>query len=106
MKLTLAETLQAVSGATLARCGAGAAVLSLLSSAVIDSRQAGPGSLFVALPGERTDGHAYVGHAFSRGAQAALVGRPVDAAGVLVDARQPRRLAPAAGGRAGLHPGR
>ncbi len=63
-----------------------------LSNAVVDSRQAGPGSLFVALPGERTDGHAYVAHAFSRGAQAALVGRPVDAAGVLVDARQPGQL--------------
>lgn len=87
MKLTLAETLQAVSDAARPVIGGGASVL--LSSAVIDSRLAGPGSLFVALPGERSDGHAYVSHAFSRGAQAALVGRPIDAAGVLVDARQP-----------------
>jgi UDP-N-acetylmuramoyl-tripeptide--D-alanyl-D-alanine ligase len=65
-----------------------------LSSAVIDSRQAGPGSLFVALPGEYTDGHAYVAHAFSRGAAAALVSRPVDAPGVRVDARQPAALPP------------
>jgi UDP-N-acetylmuramoyl-tripeptide--D-alanyl-D-alanine ligase len=71
----------------------------LLSNAVIDSRQAGPGSLFVALPGEQTDGHAYVAHAFSRGAAAALVGRPVDAPGVLVDARQPAALPPLPAGQ-------
>ena len=59
----------------------------LLTSVAIDSRQAGPGSLFVALPGERTDGHDYVAHAFSRGAQMALVGRPVEAPGVLIDVR-------------------
>ncbi|HSN73739.1 MAG TPA: UDP-N-acetylmuramoyl-tripeptide--D-alanyl-D-alanine ligase [Anaerolineae bacterium] len=70
-----------------------------LSNAVIDSRQAGPESLFVALPGERTDGHAYVAHAFSRGAPAALVGRPVDAPGVLVDARQPAALPPLPAGQ-------
>jgi UDP-N-acetylmuramoyl-tripeptide--D-alanyl-D-alanine ligase len=33
-----------------------------------------------------------VAHAFSRGAQAALVGRPVDAPGVLIDARGPLAL--------------
>jgi UDP-N-acetylmuramoyl-tripeptide--D-alanyl-D-alanine ligase len=90
MKLTLAELLQAVSGA--AWPGTGGAAPVLLSNAVIDSRQAGPGSLFIALPGERTDGHAFVAHAFSRGAQAALIGQPVDAPGVLVDARQPQAL--------------
>lgn len=43
---------------------------------VIDSRQAGPGSLFVALHGEKQDGHDYVADAFRRGALAALVSRP------------------------------
>ncbi len=42
---------------------------------VIDSRAAGPGKLFVALPGERVDGHDFVAQAFERGACAALVGR-------------------------------
>jgi UDP-N-acetylmuramoyl-tripeptide--D-alanyl-D-alanine ligase len=42
---------------------------------VIDSRAAGPGALFVALPGERVDGHDFVAQAFERGASAALVGR-------------------------------
>lgn len=38
-----------------------------------DSRQARSGSLFVALPGQRADGHDFVGDAFRRGAAAALV---------------------------------
>ena len=41
-----------------------------ISQVVIDSREAGPGSLFVALPGEQTDGHHYVAHAFQNGATA------------------------------------
>lgn len=45
---------------------------------VIDSRLATPGSLFVALVGERVDGHDYVGRAAEGGAAAALVSRRVD----------------------------
>ncbi|HLW21886.1 MAG TPA: UDP-N-acetylmuramoyl-tripeptide--D-alanyl-D-alanine ligase [Sphaerochaetaceae bacterium] len=40
----------------------------------IDSRTAGPGALFVALPGAEHDGHDYVAEAFKRGATAALIG--------------------------------
>ncbi len=43
----------------------------------IDSREVQPGHLFVALPGERTDGHAFVADAARRGAAAALVARPL-----------------------------
>ena len=39
----------------------------------IDSRLAGPGDLFVALPGERADGHSFVDDALRRGATAVLV---------------------------------
>lgn len=46
----------------------------LFDRAVIDSRKAGPGSLFFALPGTRTDGHAFVEEALARGA-AAVVSR-------------------------------
>ncbi len=42
---------------------------------VTDSRKCVPGALFVALPGERTDGHRFVRSAFEKGASAALVGR-------------------------------
>ena len=50
------------------------------SAVVIDSREAQPGALFVALRGERTDGHRYVEDAVSRGATGLLVSQPVDAA--------------------------
>ncbi len=45
----------------------------VISEAVIDSRQVIPGSMFVALPGERVDGHDYLESAFIRGAAFALV---------------------------------
>jgi len=44
----------------------------------IDSRQATRDSLFVALRGEHSDGHAYVLDAFKAGASLALVERPVE----------------------------
>lgn len=44
---------------------------------VIDSRAVHPGALFVALPGERVDGHDFVATAADAGAAAALVTRPV-----------------------------
>ena len=50
------------------------------SAVVIDSREAQPGALFVALRGERTDGHRYVDDAVSRGATGLLVSQPVEAA--------------------------
>ena len=51
---------------------------------VIDSRAAGPGSLFVALRGERSDGHVFAESACAAGAVAALVERPVPVPYVLV----------------------
>ena len=39
---------------------------------VFDSREATPGSLFVAFPGEKADGHEFVGVALERGAAAVL----------------------------------
>ena len=43
------------------------------SRVVTDTRKLAPGDLFVALPGERFDGHDFVPAAFERGAVAALV---------------------------------
>ena len=45
----------------------------VFSATVIDSRSVTPGALFVALKGERTDGHLYLQDAFNRGALAAIV---------------------------------
>ena len=54
---------------------------------VIDSRLVTEGALFVALPGDRTDGHAFVPAAVAAGAAAVLVSHPVDtrAAQIVVD---------------------
>lgn len=46
------------------------------AGASVDSRHVLPGSLFVALPGERDDGHRFVADALAAGAIAALVSRP------------------------------
>ena len=51
-----------------------------VSGVEIDSRRISPGDLFVALPGERVDGHDFLRAAQSAGAVAALVERPVDVA--------------------------
>lgn len=45
---------------------------------VVDSREITPGALFVALPGERVDGHDFVTAAQQAGAGAALVARTCD----------------------------
>ena len=49
------------------------AVPQAVTRVVTDSRQAGPGTLFVAIPGERVDGHGFVGQVAEAGAGAALV---------------------------------
>ena len=43
-----------------------------------DSRRVGAGELFVAIAGERFDGHDYVAEALRRGAAAAMVSRIVE----------------------------
>ena len=43
-----------------------------------DSREVAPGDLFVALTGEATDGHRFVGQAQTRGAAGFLVSEPVE----------------------------
>ena len=52
----------------------------LVTAVTADSRAVGPGALFVALPGERADGHTFVAAAYAAGAAAALTRHPVDAA--------------------------
>jgi UDP-N-acetylmuramoyl-tripeptide--D-alanyl-D-alanine ligase len=45
-----------------------------------DSREVTEGSLFIALPGDRTDGHRFVDQAYAGGAAGAIVGEAVDGA--------------------------
>ena len=56
-----------------------------ISDAVIDSRLASPGSLFVAIQGENTDGHDHLAEAFELGATLALIDRDVDPGFRVVD---------------------
>ena len=48
-------------------------VKGIITDAVVDSRRAIPGSLFIAIPGENVNGHDFVGDAFLRGACFALI---------------------------------
>ncbi|MBN1640580.1 MAG: UDP-N-acetylmuramoyl-tripeptide--D-alanyl-D-alanine ligase [Anaerolineae bacterium] len=82
--LTLGKVIRALGGQARLHAGLGARV----SAVVVDSRQAIPGSLFVALRGEQQDGHAYVEDAFARGAIAAIVERD-PGCGLAVDLRDP-----------------
>jgi len=59
--------------------------LTISEAPVIDSRQAVKGSFFLAIQGERVDGHEYVADAFSRGAVLALTTRSVSETHILVD---------------------
>jgi UDP-N-acetylmuramoyl-tripeptide--D-alanyl-D-alanine ligase len=54
------------------------------SGVAFDSREVEPGHLFVAMKGESTDGHRFVGQAFARGAAGAVVSEAVDGPHVLV----------------------
>jgi UDP-N-acetylmuramoyl-tripeptide--D-alanyl-D-alanine ligase len=49
-----------------------------------DSREVGPGDLFIAMPGTIHDGHKFVDAAFAAGATGAVVSQPVDGPHVFV----------------------
>lgn len=80
IELTLAEIAQAVSGELYLQKS------SLTPDSVVsgvcdtDSRLITPGDIFVAKPGEETDGHLFVPAALENGAVLAIVEHPVDAA--------------------------
>jgi UDP-N-acetylmuramoyl-tripeptide--D-alanyl-D-alanine ligase len=65
-----------------------------ISGAVIDSRNAIEGSLFIALPGENVNGHDFVRAAFENGAILALVDRDMDPDFKVLDLR-PGKFDPA-----------
>jgi UDP-N-acetylmuramoyl-tripeptide--D-alanyl-D-alanine ligase len=82
--LTLADVLEGLTGRRLLDSA------QPIRRVVIDSREAGPGDLFVAFVGENTDGHQYVAEAFKRGAVAVLVERDVPIEAVKYDLRAQR----------------
>ncbi|MDT4900616.1 MAG: UDP-N-acetylmuramoyl-tripeptide--D-alanyl-D-alanine ligase, partial [Pseudonocardiales bacterium] len=74
IELTLGEVTEIVGGRLV---GADPAAR-VTGSVEFDSRAVSSGGLFVALPGERVDGHDFVAAATAAGAVASLVTRPVD----------------------------
>lgn len=84
--LTLADILEALTGHR------SEMVETVINEAAIDSRQVIPGSMFVALPGERTDGHQFVGEAFKNGAGMALVQQDLSSQFPTIDLRQKPNL--------------
>jgi UDP-N-acetylmuramoyl-tripeptide--D-alanyl-D-alanine ligase len=56
-----------------------------VTGVTFDSREVGPGDLFIAMPGTIHDGHQFVAGAFASGAAGAIVSQPVDGPHVLVD---------------------
>jgi len=81
--LTLGTVVEALTGQAFPFLG------QVVTDGAIDSRLAIPGSLFVALRGERTDGHDFLAAAFERGAVAALVERDVPGGWATLDLRAP-----------------
>jgi len=69
--LTAEDIVAATGGQLIQRSGRA------IRGGAVDSRLVRPGQLFVALPGERTDGHAYLSDAVATGAAALLVARPI-----------------------------
>ncbi len=55
-----------------------------VTGVTFDSREIGPGDLFVAMKGEATDGHRFLDGAFANGAAAAIVSHPIDQPHILV----------------------
>jgi UDP-N-acetylmuramoyl-tripeptide--D-alanyl-D-alanine ligase len=80
--LTIAVVIQAISGAR------PDGYQDVISDAIIDSRLASPGSLFVAIKGENTDGHDHLAEAFELGTTLALIDSDVDPAFRVVDLTQ------------------
>jgi UDP-N-acetylmuramoyl-tripeptide--D-alanyl-D-alanine ligase len=79
--LTFAEIIEFLTGKRIPEQGP------LVTEAVIDSRRAIPGSLFIALSGEQTDGHLFIQSAFEKGARMAMVEKEVEPGITVVDLR-------------------
>ena len=74
-----------------------------IADAVVDSRQVTRGALFIALPGERADGHSFVEDAFERGAGYAIVQQDFTSRFPVLDLRNPLDAQTLASTLAGLN---
>ncbi|MBP8997490.1 MAG: UDP-N-acetylmuramoyl-tripeptide--D-alanyl-D-alanine ligase [Anaerolineaceae bacterium] len=81
--LTLADVIEALQGIR------PTTMTPEITEAVVDSRHAIPGSMFIAIKGERTDGHNFIADAFRNGAHIALVEADIPHEFQLVDLTKP-----------------
>ena len=65
--LKLSDVLEALTGAKPANASM------VISEAAVDSRLVLPAGMFIALPGERSDGHDHIGQVFEMGARLAII---------------------------------
>ena len=97
--LTIAQIAEIVGGSLADISPADAAQRRVTGTVEFDSRAIGPGGLFLALPGARSDGHDHAPSAVAAGAVAVLAARPVGVPAIVVtQAAPPTSL----GGRAGV----
>ncbi|HHU11188.1 MAG TPA: UDP-N-acetylmuramoyl-tripeptide--D-alanyl-D-alanine ligase [Intrasporangiaceae bacterium] len=82
--LSLAHLARACSGELSGITAAAAEQLIIDGPVVTDSRECGPGGLYVARIGEHADGHDYIPEALAAGAVAALTTRPVTGVACIV----------------------
>ena len=82
MKPTRLRDLLAACGGTY--YGEDSLLESLVTDVVIDSRKAGPGTVFVAYAGDNKDGHAYIDAARENGATLVVCSRPPESAPYLL----------------------
>jgi UDP-N-acetylmuramoyl-tripeptide--D-alanyl-D-alanine ligase len=82
--LTVARIAEIVGGTLADISPQDAAELHVTGTVEFDSRAVGPGGLFLALPGARSDGHDHAASAVAAGAVAVLAARPVGVPAIVV----------------------
>jgi UDP-N-acetylmuramoyl-tripeptide--D-alanyl-D-alanine ligase len=85
--MTVAQIAEIVGGTLADISPEAAAELHVTGSVEFDSRAVGPGGLFLALPGARSDGHDHAASAVAAGAVAVLAARPVGVPAIVVAPR-------------------
>ncbi|MGN6335689.1 UDP-N-acetylmuramoyl-tripeptide--D-alanyl-D-alanine ligase [Mycobacterium sp.] len=89
IELTVAQIADIVGGALSDISPQDAARRRVTGTVEFDSRAVGPGGLFLALPGARTDGHDYADAAIAAGAVAVLAARPIGVPAIVVPPKPP-----------------
>ncbi len=84
IELTVAQIAEIVGGTLVDISAEDAAQRRVTGTVEFDSRAVGPGGLFLALPGARSDGHDHAASAVAAGAVAVLAARPVGVPAIVV----------------------